>query len=156
MSDNQPWGYRWRSSQAFIIFTATLGLFSETFLYAFIVPILSYMVEVRLQLPPTQTQWLTTALLTTHGFVSIVSAPIIGHFADKTSNRKIPLLLALAGCSVGTLLVALCPSGMYQHILSITKDKKLIMISVGTLRGSCYSSGIRVSGLDCSLCHLDR
>lgn len=117
MSDIRPWGYGWRSSQAFIIFTATLGLFSETFLYAFIVPILSYMIEVRLRLPPSQTQWLTTALLTTHGFVSVASAPIIAHFADKTSNRKVPLLLALAGCLVGTLLLAICPSGMYQQML---------------------------------------
>ncbi|KAJ5126633.1 MFS transporter [Penicillium atrosanguineum] len=106
----QPWGYRWRSSQAFIVFTAVLGLFSETFLYGFIVPILSYMLEDRLQLPPSQTQWLTTALLTSHGFFAMASAPIIAHFADKTSDRKVPLLLALAGCATGTLLVAICSS----------------------------------------------
>ncbi|KAJ5309977.1 Aldolase [Penicillium atrosanguineum] len=110
MSEVRPWGYGWRSSQSFVIFTATLGLFSETFLYAFIVPILSYMIEDRLELPPSQTQWLTTALLATHGFVSVVSAPIIGHFADKTSSRRIPLLIALAGCFVGTLLLSICPS----------------------------------------------
>ncbi|KFX94357.1 hypothetical protein O988_06352 [Pseudogymnoascus sp. VKM F-3808] len=110
MSNIQPRDYSWRSSQGFIIFVAVLGLFSETFLYAFIVPILSYMVEVRLQLPSSQTQRLTTALLTTHGFVSVASAPIIAHFADKTPNRKIPLLLALTGSTVGTLLLAICPS----------------------------------------------
>lgn len=117
MSVIQPWGYRWRSSQAFIIFTATLGLFSETFLYSFIVPILSYMIEGRLQLPSTQTQWLTTALLTTHGFIAMASAPIIAHFADKTPDRRMPLLLALAGCALGTLLVAICSSGTYRHML---------------------------------------
>jgi MFS family permease len=117
MSDIRPWGYGWRSSEAFIIFTVTLGLYSEAFLYAFIVPILSYMIEVRLRLPPAQTQRFTTALLTTHGFVSIVSAPVVAHFADKTSNRKLPLLIALAGSLVGTFLLAICPSGMYQHIL---------------------------------------
>lgn len=117
MSAIQPWGYRWRSSQAFLIFTATLGLFSETFLYAFIVPILSYMLEDRLHLPSTQTQWLTTALLTTHGFIAMASAPIIAHFADKTSDRRMPLLLALTGCALGTLLVAICSSGKYLHTL---------------------------------------
>lgn len=117
MSAIQLRGYRWRSSQAFIIFTATLGLFSETFLYAFIVPILSYMVEDRLGLPSTQTQWLTTALLTTHGFVAMASAPIIAHFADKTPDRRMPFLLALTGCAVGTLLVAICSSGTYLHML---------------------------------------
>ena len=73
------------------------------------------MVEVRLQLPDTQTQRITTVILTTYGFVSMVSAPIIAHFADKTSNRRVPLLLALVGCLVGTLLVAGCSSCMYQH-----------------------------------------
>lgn len=103
MVDSQTWGYRWRSSQAFVIFTVSLGLFSDTFLYGFIVPILSYMVEVRLSLPPSQTQRLATALLTTHAFVSVAYAPIIAHFADKTSNRQSPLLLALGGCLAGTL-----------------------------------------------------
>ena len=106
-------GYGWRSSQAFIVFTAILGLFSETFLFAFIVPILSYMVEVRLQLPYNQTQWITTAMLTAQGFISMISAPIIAHFADKTPNRRTPLLLALLGCLVGTLLLAICSSCMY-------------------------------------------
>lgn len=91
MVDSQTGGYRWRSSQAFIVFTISLGLFSDTFLYDYIVPILSYMVEVRLSLPPSQTQRLATALLTTHDIASVASAPIVAHFADQTLNRRIPL-----------------------------------------------------------------
>ncbi|KAB8072432.1 major facilitator superfamily domain-containing protein [Aspergillus leporis] len=102
----RPWGYRWRSSRTFIISTIIIALFSETFLYAFVVPIMSYMLEVRLRQDPSKTQRLTTAVLTVHGFVSLVSAPIIAHFADKTPGRKTPLLISLAGCLAGTLLVA--------------------------------------------------
>jgi len=118
--NSQPLGYRWRSSQAFLVFTIALGLFSDTFLYGYIVPILSYMVEVRLSLPQSQTQHLATTLLTTHGLVSVVSAPIIAYFADKTPNRKIPLFLALAGCFVATFLLAFSRSGMFSisHDLS--------------------------------------
>lgn len=69
------------------------------------------MLEVRLALDPSRTQSLTTALLTTHGVFSLVFAPI---------NRKIPLLISLVGCFVGTALVALTPSRMlyprrYNH-----------------------------------------
>ena len=82
------------------------------------VPILSYMLEARLRMDASSTQRMTTAVLTVHGFVSLVSAPIIAHFADKTPNRKIPLLLALAGCFAGTVLVASTFSSMHiYHVL---------------------------------------
>ncbi|KAL4783837.1 major facilitator superfamily domain-containing protein [Aspergillus varians] len=109
-ADSAPWGYQWRSSQSFIITTATISLFSECFLFGFIVPILPYMLEARLQLDPARTQTFTTTLLTLYGLVSLVSAPFIAHFADKTPSRKIPLLLSLTACASGTLLVACAPT----------------------------------------------
>ncbi|KAJ4358010.1 uncharacterized protein N0V89_002589 [Didymosphaeria variabile] len=100
----------WRASKALLVFTATLGLFTENFLYGFVVPILPYMIEVRLGLDPAYTQRFTTELLFILGLISVPSAPIIGHFADKTTSRKVPLLISLVGCTIGTLLVALTPS----------------------------------------------
>lgn len=70
------------------------------------------MVESRLGLDPSSTQNLTTALLAVHGFCSLVFAPVIAHFADKTPNRKYLLLSSLVGCALGTSLVACTPSGM--------------------------------------------
>lgn len=64
------------------------------------------MIEQRLSLNPAYTQRFTTELLFILGLISVPSAPIIGHFADKTHSRKIPLLIALFGCLAGTLLVA--------------------------------------------------
>ncbi|KAL4948462.1 major facilitator superfamily domain-containing protein [Aspergillus filifer] len=101
-----PWGYKWRSSQTFIIITATISLFSESFLFGFVVPILPYMLEQRLNIPPTQTQTFTTTLLTIYGLISLISAPLVAHYADKTPHRKIPLLLSLTACASGTILVA--------------------------------------------------
>ncbi|KKK17328.1 hypothetical protein AOCH_002451 [Aspergillus ochraceoroseus] len=109
MSSNsipKPWGYRWRSSRFLIVSSITIALFSETFLYGFLVPILRYMLEDRLHTDPLETQNYTTALLTIHGLFTLVSAPVIAHFVDKSPNRRTPLLIALAGCCVGTLLIA--------------------------------------------------
>ncbi|KAM0798915.1 major facilitator superfamily domain-containing protein [Usnea florida] len=102
--------HRWRTSKAFLIIVAVVSLFSEKVLYGFIVPILKYMVEFRLGLDPSRTQNITTALLAVHGLCSLIFAPIIAHFADKTTNRKYLLLFSLAGCVLGTSLVAWTPS----------------------------------------------
>ncbi|CAG8909946.1 unnamed protein product [Penicillium egyptiacum] len=68
------------------------------------------MLEERLHLDASQTQTYTTALLATHGFIGLVSAPIVAHLAEKTPSQKKPLLIALAGCFMGTLMIALAPS----------------------------------------------
>lgn len=70
------------------------------------------MIEERLQLDSSRTQRFTTSLLSIHGFVSLASAPLIAHYADKTPNRKIPFLLAISGSLLGTLGVASTAAGM--------------------------------------------
>lgn len=82
----------------------------DTFLYGFIVPILSYILEERLHIDPSYMQPLISAILAVHGIVAIVTSPIVGHFADQSPSRKTPLLLSLAGCLGGTVLVACAPS----------------------------------------------
>ncbi|KAJ5467233.1 hypothetical protein N7475_004985 [Penicillium sp. IBT 31633x] len=106
MSGEKPLGYHWRSSKWFIVSTISIALFAETFLYGFLVPILGYMFESRLHTDPSQTQYLTSTILALHGFCCAVSGPLIGHFADKSSNRKSLLLMSLGGCVVGTVMVA--------------------------------------------------
>ncbi|CZT18433.1 related to vesicular amine transporter [Ramularia collo-cygni] len=90
--------------------TIMFGLFMVTFLYGFIVPIVGYITEIRLGRDPALTQGYTSALLFIEGFVAVACAPIIAHFADKTSNRRTPLLLAIAGSAAGTALFAAAPS----------------------------------------------
>lgn len=69
-----------------------------------------YLFKERLHQDPTQTQRMTSAILTLYGLISTISGPLIGHFADKMSNRKAPLLLSLVGCIAGTVLVVWSPS----------------------------------------------
>lgn len=78
----------------------------EIFLYGFLVPMLPYMLEERMHQDPSQTQRLTSISLALHGLVSAFGGPLIGHLADKAPNRKVPFLVALVGCIIGTFMVA--------------------------------------------------
>lgn len=64
------------------------------------------MLRERLHLDQARIQELTSLVLAVHGIVSVVSGPVIGHFADKISNRKLPLLCSLFACIFGTGMVA--------------------------------------------------
>ncbi|TGO14981.1 hypothetical protein BTUL_0046g00730 [Botrytis tulipae] len=102
-----PIGYKWRSSRWFTLSTIAIALFAETFLYGFLVPILGYMLEERLHVDQSQIQIFTSAVLALHGALAMLSSPIIGHFADKSPNRKIWLLFSLLWCIIGTCMVAI-------------------------------------------------
>lgn len=53
------------------------------------------MLEVRIHLDPSRTQALTSTILAISALASIIASPIIGHYADRVSSRKIPLLAGL-------------------------------------------------------------
>lgn len=75
------------------------SLQSETldlYLYSFIVPILPFMLTERIQIDPANVQAVTSALLANYALVCLISSPIVGHYADKMTDRKTPLLVALA------------------------------------------------------------
>lgn len=65
------------------------------------------MLEIRLRIDPAKTQSLTSVLLSTHGFFTVIAAPVIAAVVDKTAKRKTALLVSLIVCMIGTLLVAL-------------------------------------------------
>ncbi|KAJ5893815.1 MFS general substrate transporter [Penicillium taxi] len=112
-----PSTHKWRSSPWLISGSIIVALFSETFLYSFLGPIVSYILERRLHLDPAQTQTFTSGLLSLHGLCSSVAVPVITHYADRTSFRKSWLLiLALVGSIAGTLLVALAPSSWVLYL----------------------------------------
>ncbi|KAJ5892582.1 Tetracycline resistance protein TetA/multidrug resistance protein MdtG [Penicillium tannophilum] len=68
-TEAKPMGYGWRSSNFFILTCITLALFSENFLYSFIVPLLQCMIEDRLHLDPSKTQDITSVALSVHALV---------------------------------------------------------------------------------------
>lgn len=112
----------WRSSRWFIIATTWLGLCIEAFQFSFIIPILPYMIESRLALSPAVTQRVTTELLTSYGVVSMLASPIISHFADKTSARKVPLLFALGGFAAGTVMMAIARTSKFSNRIGMADE----------------------------------
>ena len=75
-------------------------------------PILPYMLEERLQLDTSRTQSITLALLSESALVGFFASIVVGHIADRTSNKRALLLYSLAGAMAGSLGLAVAESGM--------------------------------------------
>lgn len=86
----------------------------ENFLFSFIVPILDYMLEERLNVDQSNAQYVISLVLSVHALVCVVVGPITGHFADRISSRKGALLVSLSCELVGTIIVAAAPSGTFR------------------------------------------
>jgi MFS family permease len=97
---------------------------------------MSYMLEERVHIDPSKTQIYTTILLTSHGFVGLVSAPIIAHLAEKNSSQRKSLLVSLAGCLVGTLMIAFTSSGSAILQLHIDFIELIEVISMAAFGGT--------------------
>jgi MFS family permease len=81
-------------------------------MFTFIVPILDFMLEDRLNVDPSNAQYITSAVLSVHALVCVIVGPPTGHLADKVSSRKGALLVSLAFELVGTIIVAAATSGI--------------------------------------------
>lgn len=79
---------------------------SDEMLFAFMVPLLPYILERRIGLDKTVTQRFTSVFLIEGALVSIVSSPFIGDVADRVRSKKVLLLVLLAF----TLISVLCLS----------------------------------------------
>lgn len=75
------------------------------------------MLETRARIDPSHTQNLISGLLAVHALASVISSPIVGHYADKTSNRKRPLLLGLCGELICTVVIAVTKICEYDSSL---------------------------------------
>ncbi|RHZ45547.1 putative MFS multidrug transporter [Aspergillus thermomutatus] len=104
------WGQEWRSSSWFIVAAMAMALFTDTFLYTFLVPILPYVVEDRLGLDASLTQRISFALLSESALVAVVLNPFIGHYADKSASKRVWLLTALVAALLGSVYLALATS----------------------------------------------
>ncbi|PVH87799.1 putative MFS multidrug transporter [Cadophora sp. DSE1049] len=114
--DTLPWGHRWRSSATFTLVAIIMALFTDVFLYGFIVPILPYMLEDRLNLDKSKTQSITLVLLSESALVGFCASIIVGHIADRTSNKRALLLYSLATAMVGSLGLAVAESAAVLFI----------------------------------------
>ena len=105
-----PAGLRWRSSTLFILATVGVGLSTDLFLYGLVVPILPFMLQERLHLPPSQIQSHVDGLLAAYAGASMLFSPVAGYIADRTSSRQLPFLTGLLALLAATVLLDLAQS----------------------------------------------
>ncbi|RHZ68361.1 hypothetical protein CDV55_107787 [Aspergillus turcosus] len=110
------WGQEWRSSSWFIVAAMAMALFTDTFLYTFLVPILPYVVEDRLGLDSSLTQRISFALLSESAAVAFLLNPFIGHYADKSASKRVWLLTALVAALLASAYLALATSVVHLFI----------------------------------------
>ncbi|KAK6352247.1 hypothetical protein TWF730_009078 [Orbilia blumenaviensis] len=141
----KPIGYRWRSSTVFIVSCVVIALFTESFLYGFIVPILPEILENRNNVDPSDIQRITYQILALYGVVSVLSGVFIGELADRAGSRRMPLVISLAVAFVGTLILAASTKlwGVFVgRVIQGLGGTAAWIVGLATLRDSIHGSNI--------------
>lgn len=91
----------------FIVFGVGVGIFTDLFLYAIVVPVFPFLLRDRLHIPDEKIQLYVSALLGVFGASAFLFSPVAGFIADRISNRQKPFLLGLVALLISTLGLAL-------------------------------------------------
>ncbi|KAL4987930.1 MFS general substrate transporter [Aspergillus falconensis] len=102
----QPWGMSWRSSKPFIVTVIAIAMFTDSFLFSFIVPIMPDILEDRLHIPRSNIQFLTSIILSMNALLTIVIAPFTGSLSDKASRKNTLMIWSYAVNTLGTVVTA--------------------------------------------------
>ncbi|KAH7369645.1 putative MFS multidrug transporter [Rhexocercosporidium sp. MPI-PUGE-AT-0058] len=135
-SEELCWGHCWRSSATFTLVAIITALFTDIFLYGFIVPILPFMLEDRLNLDKSRTQSITLALLSESALVGLFASLVVGHIAGRTSNKRALLLLSLLGAMLGSLGLALSRTTFElfaSRFLQALSSNAIFVIGIATI-----------------------
>ncbi|CAG8228976.1 hypothetical protein PENNAL_c0007G01893 [Penicillium nalgiovense] len=142
------WGYRWRSSDTFILSSMSMAIFTDEMLFAFMVPLLPHIFENRLGLDASLTQRLTSIFLVEGALISIISSPFIGNIADRASSKKVLLLVLLVLTLISVLLTWLFIGRFFQCIVS----NALFIVSMATMAENIGSEHMgKIAGLSSTL-----
>ncbi|KAH3949204.1 hypothetical protein HBI56_103080 [Parastagonospora nodorum] len=96
---------KYRSSDAFIIGTISLAVFTDMFLYGVIVPVIPFALQTRSHVAWDRTQYWVSVLIAIYGASLLAFSPICGWLADRGSSRRSPLLLGLLALLGSTVLL---------------------------------------------------
>ncbi|KAL4996709.1 major facilitator superfamily domain-containing protein [Aspergillus recurvatus] len=99
----QPWGRRWRSSNWFITTTLLMAIFNDEMLFAFMAPLLPYILGQRIGMDPALTQRYTSIFLAEGALAAVISSPFVGSLSDRVSSKK-ALLLGMLVCALGSVV----------------------------------------------------
>ena len=101
----RPYGLKWRSNTLFIVATVGIGLFTDLFLYALVVPILPSILKDKVGVPDKEIQGDVSGLLAAYAAASVVTSPFAGVIADRMSSRRAPFLVGLLALLLATVLL---------------------------------------------------
>lgn len=105
-----------RSSKEAILFVCSLALFTDMLVYGIVIPILPPILRSIGVEADHQTTY-STILFSAYAFGLFIATPIFGILSDKTGNRKIPMLLGLAGLALTTIIFAIS-SNFYSLLIA--------------------------------------
>ena len=94
-----------RSSKGFIVATVASAVFTDVFLYGIVVPVLPFALTSRASIDASKVQTWTSILLAVYGAALLVASPICGWFADRSTSRRLSLLLGLLMLAGSTVLL---------------------------------------------------
>lgn len=106
-ADRPPTCLAARTSTAFITITVAFAIFTDVFVYGIIVPVIPFALTQRAGIAETDIQYWTSILLAVYGAALLVTAPVCGWLADRSSSRRLPLLLGLLALAGSTVMLCL-------------------------------------------------
>ena len=107
LTSSPPYLLEFRSSKLFILSTICIAVFTDIFLYGIIVPVLPFALSERAGVPESSVQHWIAVLLAVYGAALLVVSPLAGWYADRSSSRRLPLLVGLLALGGSTLLLCL-------------------------------------------------
>lgn len=99
-----------RSSRSFILAAICVAVFTDIFLYGIIVPVIPFALSERAGVPQSDVQRWVSVLLAVYGAGLLVASPLAGWFADRSSSRRLPLLIGLVALAGSTVMLCLARS----------------------------------------------
>ncbi|KAG0652487.1 putative MFS-type transporter [Hyphodiscus hymeniophilus] len=105
-----PYLLGFRSSKLFILSTICVAVFTDIFLYGIIVPVLPFALSERAGVAESSVQSWIAVLLAVYGAALLVCSPFAGWYADRSSSRRVPLLIGLLMLAGATVLLCLARS----------------------------------------------
>ncbi|KFY13024.1 hypothetical protein V492_03530 [Pseudogymnoascus sp. VKM F-4246] len=124
----KPPGFSWRRSKWFIIYTVSIALWTDLFLYSLVVPILPFLLQDRLDLPPSKIQSCVSGLLATFAASSFGFSPVIGYISDLVSTRQAPFFLGLLALLGSTALFLLGQSLLVLFVARILQGLSAALV----------------------------
>nr|POF05916.1 putative mfs-type transporter c18.02 [Quercus suber] len=96
---------KFRSSTTFIVSTVAIAIFTDIFVYSVIVPVLPFALTVRAGVDPDSIQTWVSVLLAIYGAAILAASPFCGWMADRTSSRRLPMILGLLALGGSTVML---------------------------------------------------